>query len=76
MTYANDAVGADQLDEAVSDGALGIALAVGLDVAQVTDVTGLIGRSTVGLAVGVDYPVSTLNGGRGGPVYRPGALSQ
>jgi hypothetical protein len=51
-------VRADQLDEAVSDGALGIALAVGLNVAQITDVTGLIGRSTVGLAVGVDYPRS------------------
>lgn len=51
---ADDALGANQLDEGVRDGALGVALAVGLDVAEVTDVAGLVGRGTVGLAVGVD----------------------
>ncbi len=54
-TYANDAVGANQLDEAVRDGALGVALAVSLNVAEIANVTGLIGGSTVGLAVGVDW---------------------
>ena len=54
-TYANDAVGADQLDERVGDGALGVALGVGLDVAEVTDVTVVVGGGTVGLAVGVDW---------------------
>ncbi len=32
-TYANDALGADELDELVLNGALGVALGVGLDVA-------------------------------------------
>lgn len=51
---ADDAVGADQLDQGIGDGALGIALGVGLDVAEVADVAGLIGRGAVGLAMGVD----------------------
>jgi hypothetical protein len=51
---AEHAVRADQLDKLVGGGALGIALAVGLDVAQVTDVAvGVLG-GTVLLAVGVD----------------------
>jgi hypothetical protein len=53
-TYANDTLWADQLDELVLDGALGVTLAVGLEVTQVTDVTLLIGWSTVGLGVWVD----------------------
>jgi len=32
-TYANDALGSDELDELVLDGALGVALAIGLEVA-------------------------------------------
>ena len=48
-------MGADELDVRVAHGTLGIALAIGLDVAQVTNVTGLVGGSTVGLAVGVDW---------------------
>lgn len=51
---AEDALGADQLDELVGDGALGVALAVGLEVAQVTNVALVILRGTVGLAVRVD----------------------
>jgi len=51
---AEDALGTDQLDELVGDGALSIALAVGLEVAEVTNVTLAVGRSTVGLAVGID----------------------
>lgn len=54
-SHANDAVGADQLDQGVLGRALGVALAISRDVAQVTNVTGLIGGSTVGLAVRVDY---------------------
>ena len=54
-TYANDALRSNELDELVGDGALGVALAVGLDVSEITNVALLVGRGTVGLAVGVDY---------------------
>ena len=59
---AEDALRADQLDELVRDAALGIALAVGLEVAQVADVALAVGGGAVGLVVGVDYE------GRGGRV--------
>jgi hypothetical protein len=52
---AEDALRADQLDELVRDGALGVALAVGLEVAQVADVALAVGGSTVGLVVRVDW---------------------
>ena len=52
---AEDALGADQLDELVGDGALGVALGVGLEVAQVTDVALGVGGGAVGLVVGVDW---------------------
>lgn len=55
FTYANDAVGANQLDEAVLDGALGIALAIRVNVAEIADVAGVIRGSTVVLAVGVNW---------------------
>jgi hypothetical protein len=51
---ANNALGANQLDQLVSDAALGIALAVSLEVTQVTDVALVVLGSTVGLVVGVD----------------------
>ena len=51
---AEDALGADQLDELVRDGALGVALSIGLEVAKVTDVALAVGGSTVGLVVRVD----------------------
>lgn len=54
MSYANNAVGSDDLHKAVLDGALGVALGVGLNVAEVTDMTLLVRRRAVGLAVGVD----------------------
>lgn len=54
MTYAKNALSTDQLDELVLHGTGGIALSIGLEVAQVTDVTLGIGGSTVGLAEGVD----------------------
>jgi hypothetical protein len=47
-------VGANKLDEVVGHGTLGVTLAVSLDIAEITNVTGLVGRSTVVLAVGVD----------------------
>jgi hypothetical protein len=62
--YANDAVGANELDERVGRRALGVALGVGLDVAEVTDVAVRIRGRAVGLAVGVDY------GGRNTSVVR------
>jgi hypothetical protein len=50
----NDGLGADELDELVGHGALGVALGISLEVAEVTNVADLVGRSTVGLAVGVE----------------------
>lgn len=54
VAYADDALGSDKLDEAVLNGTLGVALAIGLDVSQVTDVAGLGSTVTVCLAMGVD----------------------
>lgn len=64
---AEDALGADQLDELVRDGALGVALGVGLEVAQVADVALAVGGGAVGLVVGVDCgrEVSVVARGRG-----------
>ena len=45
----------DQLDKLVADGALGVALAVGLEVAQVADVAIAVLGCAVLLAVGVDW---------------------
>jgi hypothetical protein len=44
---------ADQLDLAVADAALGIALTISLDIAEVTDVAFRIAWGAVCLAVGV-----------------------
>jgi len=52
---AQHALGADQLDELVRDGAFGVALGVGLEVAQVADVALAVGGGAVGLVVGVDW---------------------
>lgn len=52
---AENALGADQLDKLVRDRALGVTLAVSLEVAKVTDVTLRVRRGSVGLAVRVDY---------------------
>lgn len=54
VTYANDGLGANQLDVLVLNAALGVALGIGLDVAQVTNVAGLVRGGTVGLVVRVD----------------------
>ena len=54
MTYANDGLGANQLDVLVLNAALGVALGIGLDVAQITNVTCFVRGSTVSLVVRVD----------------------
>lgn len=53
-TYANDGLRADELDEVVSHGALGVALSIGLEVAEITNVADLVGAVAVGGATGVD----------------------
>ena len=52
---ANDALGANQLDQLVCGAALSVALAVGLEVAQVTDVALVVFGRAVRLVVGVDW---------------------
>ena len=53
-TYSENALGTDQLDELVRGRTNSVALGIGLEVAQVTNVALLIAGSTVGLAEGVD----------------------
>lgn len=48
-------MGTDELDQAVLSRALGVTLAISLDVAQIANMTGLIAGGTVGLVVRVDY---------------------
>ena len=57
LTYAQNALGTDQLDKLVLSGTNSIALSIGLEVTKVTDVTVGVSGSTVGLAVGVDYDI-------------------
>jgi hypothetical protein len=61
LTYANNALRADQLDE-LGGSALAIALSIGLEVAKVPNMADLISRSTVCLAVWVDCSI----------IYKPG----
>lgn len=51
---AKNALRADQLDELVRHAAGGVALGVGLEVAQVADVALAVAGGAVGLVVGVD----------------------
>lgn len=51
---AQHALGPDQLDLLVRDGALGVPLAVGFEVAEVADVAFAVGGGAVGLGEGVD----------------------
>lgn len=51
---AEHALRADQLDELVGDGTLGVALAIGLEVTEVANVTLAVARRAVGLGVRVD----------------------
>jgi hypothetical protein len=55
VTYANDALGANELNQLILDAALGVTLAVGLEVTEVTDVALLVVGGTVGLVVRVDW---------------------
>lgn len=54
VTYANDALGPDKLNKRVAHGALGIALAISVNIAQVANVAGVVGWSPMGLAMRVD----------------------
>jgi acyl dehydratase len=54
-TYANNALRPNELDQPVLDGSLSVALAVGLVVSQVTDVTLIVLGSSVGRALRVDW---------------------
>lgn len=54
-TYADNALWADQLDELVLDGALGVTLTIGLEVTEITNVTLLVGWGAVSLGVWVDW---------------------
>jgi hypothetical protein len=54
ITYANDALGTNQLDQLVRDVALCVTLAVCLEVAQVTDVALVVAGGAVRLVVWVD----------------------
>lgn len=54
-TYSKNAVLANQFDLRVGDGALCIALAVGLDVAEVADVAVAVRGAAVLLAEGIDF---------------------
>jgi len=51
---ADNALWSDQLDQFVLDRALGIALAISLNVSEVADVTGLGSTVAVSLAVRID----------------------
>lgn len=62
-TYSEHTLLANQLDQAIADAALGVALGIGLDVAQVTDVALRIRRRSVGLAIRVVYAVRSASGG-------------
>jgi len=55
---ANDALRSNELDKLVCDRSYSVALSVGLDVSQVTDVTLLISRGTVGLGEWVEVRTS------------------
>lgn len=57
---AQDALRPDQLDLLVRDGALGVPLAVGLEVAEVADVAFAVGWGAVGFGEGVDWEKGRL----------------
>jgi hypothetical protein len=54
-TYADNALRADQLDELVCSGTFAIALSIGFEVSKVAHMADIVSRSTVCLAMGVDY---------------------
>jgi hypothetical protein len=54
VTYSEHTVLSNQLDERILHGAFGVALGVGGDVAEITDMALRVVGSTVVLGVGVD----------------------
>lgn len=60
ITYADDAIRPNQLDEAIRDASLTIALAIGLEIAQVANVAVLVGWGTVALVMRVDWPMISM----------------
>lgn len=54
-THAENAVLSKELDQIVGKGALGVALSIGLDIAQITYVALRVLRGTMSLGVGVNY---------------------
>lgn len=62
LTYANNRLGTNQLDQLIRNAALRVALSIRLDVAQVANVALFVVGGAVGLVVGVDYyTVSTYH---------------
>ena len=53
-TYAEDALLANQLDQGIADAALAVALSIGLEVAEITNVALLVCWGSVSLAEWVD----------------------
>ena len=53
-TYAEDALLANQLDEGITDAALAIALSIGLEVAEITNVALVVCWGSMSLAERVD----------------------
>lgn len=60
VTYANNALRSNKLDQLVCYRALAITLTIGLEVAKVTNMALLVGGSTVVLVEGVDCPNPSL----------------
>jgi hypothetical protein len=54
-TYAQNALGTNQLNKLVLLGADGVTLSIGLEVTKVTDMALGVLRSSMGLAIGVDW---------------------
>jgi len=54
-TYADDTLGANQLDEFICDCALAITLSIGLKVSEIAYMASLIGGSSMCLSMRVDY---------------------
>lgn len=59
---AQNTLGSDQFDEVVGDRALGVALAVSLEVAEIADVAVVVGGRAMFFGVGVDWVREVLAG--------------
>lgn len=54
QTYANNALGSNELDQLILNRALGVTLTIGLEVSQITYVTLSVGWRAVFLSVWID----------------------